>query len=71
MYDNIQLNNKTDEVKSMEVEVVADGTLVAPPSQAVQLIQEAEKSPIKAAAMAHEQDKYDRLSYVEKTSFFR
>ena len=69
MYDNIQLNNKTDEDKSMEVEVVADGTLVAPPSQAVQLIQEAEKSPIKAAAIAHEQDKYDRLSYVEKLDF--
>ncbi len=69
MYDNIQLNNKTDEDKSMEVEVVADGTLVAPPNQAIQLIQEAEKSPIKAAAMAHAQDNYDRLSYVEKLDF--
>ena len=68
MYDNIQLNTKTDEDKSMEVEVVADGTL-APPNQAAQLIQEAEKSPIKAAAIAHEQDKYDRLSYVEKLDY--
>ena len=70
MSDNIARKNEPDEYESeFETNVVSDQNKNPQFNQATQLIEEADKSPVKAAAIAHEQDKYDRLSYVEKLDY--
>ena len=70
MSDNIARKNEPDEYESeFESNVVSDQNKNPQFNQATQLIEEADKSPVKAAAIAHEQDKYDRLSYVEKLDY--
>mgnify|MGYP003664925006 CR=1 FL=1 len=70
MSDNIARKNEPDEYESeLDVAVVSDQNKNPQLNQATQLIEEADKSPVKAAAIAHEQDKYDRLSYVEKLDY--
>jgi len=70
MSDNIARKNEPDEYESdFEINVVSDQNKNPQLNQATQLIEEADKSPVKAAAIAHNQDKYDRLSYVEQLDY--